>query len=303
MERNVCETKENCFLKVQKEKKKLLITGASGFLGRRIADFYAGKYQVYAPAHGELDITDEGNTAQIFHKYKPDIVIHCAAISDVGRCEKEPERSWNINVNGSIHIAKAAKEVQAKCILCSSDQVYFGSSQKGAHREEEQLHPANLYGQEKLKAEQECLKIDSSCVLLRLSWMYDTETKNEGEHGDFFRTLHAQMENKDVMQFPVYDKRGITNVNEVAANLEKAFQIPGGVYNFGSPNENDTYTTMYEVFASIGLDTGRLQRNEEAFCKNPRNLTMCQKKINQCGIFFSSTAEGLSAAMKGKAGQ
>lgn len=286
MERSICE-----------KKKKLLITGASGFLGSRIVDFYTGKYQVYAPVHNQLDITDERNVAHIFHKYKPDIVIHCAAISDVGRCEKEPENSWNINVNGSIHIAKASKEVQAKCIICSSDQVYFGSGLSRAHEEEEQLQPSNLYGQEKLKAEQECLKINPGCVLLRLSWMYDTETKNEREHGDFFRTLRAQMRKKDVMKFPVHDKRGITNVREVLKNLEKTFQIPGGVYNFGSPNEKDTYTMLCEVFANAGLDTGRLQKNMEAFCGNPRNLCMCQKKINGYGIFFSSTAEGLSKTL------
>ncbi len=273
--------------------KKLLVTGASGFLGSRIVEFYKKSYEVYAPTHAELDITKEESVNHIFSQYKPDIVIHCAAISDVGRCEREPEQSWNINVNGSINIVKASKKIGAKCILCSSDQVYFGSLAKEAHKEEEELQPFNLYGRQKLKVEQECSKIDSNCVLLRLSWMYDVKTVKEGEHSDFFKSLLLQLKGTDKMRFPIYDRRGITDVNEVVQNLEKVFDIVGGVYNFGSPNEKNTFDTVYEVFQKLGLNTDRLEKNEEAFQTNPRNISMCQHKIEECGIVFLSTEAGL----------
>ena len=273
--------------------KTLLLTGASGFLGSRIAAFYSKKYNIYAPTHNEMDITDEESVEAAFAKYKPDIVVHCAAVSDVGLCEREPEKSWKINVDGSIHIAKASNELGAKCIICSSDQVYFGSSVKEAHREEEELTPANLYGQEKLMAEKKCLEANPDCVLLRLSWMYDTQTMREGEHSDFLRTLLPKMKNGEALCYPVYDRRGITDVNEVVQNLEKTFTLTGGVYNFGSPNDKNTFETIYGVFKKAGLDTALLQKNEEAFRGNPRNISMSQDKINRCGISFSSTATGL----------
>lgn len=278
--------------------RKILVTGAMGFLGSRILDFYSNKYDIYAPTHNEMDITNEDNVFGIFDKYKPDIVVHCAAVSDVGLCEKEPEKSYKINVDGSINIAKASKKYQAKCIICSSDQVYFGSTIEGAHSEEEELQPFNLYGQEKLKAEQECLKINPDCVLLRLSWMYDIRTIREGEHGDLFKTLLSQIRGTDELSYPIYDKRGITDVNEVVENLEKTFQIAGGVYNFGAPNDKDTYHTIYEVFSNVGLDVNRLRKNEEAFKTNPRNICMSQNKIAKCGITFSTTVNGLSRSFK-----
>lgn len=278
--------------------RKILVTGATGFLGSRILDFYSNKYDIYAPTHNEMDITNEDNVFGIFDKYKPDIVVHCAAVSDVGLCEKEPEKSYKSNVDGSINIAKASKKHQAKCIICSSDQVYFGSLLEGPHSEEEELQPFNLYGQEKLKAEQECLKINPDCVLLRLSWMYDIRTIREGEHGDLFKTLLSKIRGTDELSYPIYDKRGITDVNEVVENLEKTFQIAGGVYNFGAPNDKDTYHTIYEVFSNVGLDVSRLRKNEEAFKTNSRNICMSQNKIAKCGITFSTTVNGLSRSFK-----
>ena len=142
---------------------------------------------------------------------------------------------------------------------------------KEAHKEEEQLQPVNLYGIGKLKAEQECQKVNPDCVLLRLSWMYDVKTVNEKEHSDFFRSLLLQMKGTEQLSFPIYDKRGITDVNEVIQNLEKTFEIAGGVYNFGSSNDKSTFDMIYEVFCKVGLDTNRLHKNEIAFQVNPRN--------------------------------
>ena len=272
---------------------KILVTGSTGFLGSRIVDCYSESYDICKPTHKEMDITSEESVFRVFEEYKPDIVIHCAAVSDVGLCDREPEKSYKINVEGSINIAKASERIHAKCILCSSDQVYFGSVLEEPHKEEEMLFPFNVYGREKLKAEQECLAVNSDCVLLRLSWMYDVRTMAEKEHGDFFRNLLSQIEGKGELSYPVYDKRGITDVNEVVTNLKKTFQIEGGIYNFGSPNDKNTFEVVHELFESMQWDTDRLCMNKESFKTKPRNLCMCQEKIENCGISFSTTANGL----------
>lgn len=274
-------------------KKRLLVTGASGFLGSRIVKFYSGKYDVLAPGHSEMDITDKENVYAVFQDFKPHFVIHSAAVSDVGMCEREPEKSWKINVDGSRNIAAASAEFRAKCLQCSSDQVYFGSSVKGPHREDEIVSPANIYGREKKKAEEECLALDPECVMLRLSWLYDTHTINKQEHGDFFRTLLSKLQNPEKLSYPVYDVRGITDVNEVLCNLEKALELKGGVYNFGSPNDQNTYETALAMFTELGWDAGRLEKNEEAFASNPRNLSMSPAKLSQSGISFLPTLEAL----------
>lgn len=273
--------------------KKILVTGASGFLGRRIKEFYSRAYEVYAPGHGDMDITDREKVYAFFRELKPNFVIHSAAVSDVGMCEREPKRSREINVDGSRNIALASAKFHSKCLICSSDQIYFGSKAPGPHTEEEQVKPLNVYGRQKKEAEEECLAQNPECVLLRLSWMYDTMAKSEQEHGDFFRTLALGLQAKEVLRYPVHDVRGITDVKEVVRNLEKALELEGGIYNFGSPNDRNTYETVHAMFTELGWDMECIQKNEEAFAKAPRDLSMKVEKINQNGIAFSSTLEGL----------
>lgn len=272
--------------------KRLLITGASGFLGRRAAAFYNDTYEICAPSRTELDITDLENVYAVFRRFKPHCVIHCAAVSDLGMCEKDPKGSWRINVGGSRNMAAA--EFSAKCLLCGSDQVYFGNGIKGPHREDEPIAPPTVYGREKKAAEEECLAVNPDCVILRLTWMYDTCTLAPQEHGDFFRTLADRLRTWAPLSYPVYDIRGITDVNEVIHNFESALELTGGIYNFGSPNHRNTYETVRAMFTALGWDPRSLTKNEEAFAADPRDISMDTGKLNDSGITFSSTLDALA---------
>lgn len=273
--------------------KKIMVTGASGFVGSRAVDFFREKYVVYAPRHREMDITNEESVYAAFESFRPDYAVHCAAISDMGSCEREPEQSWKINVDGSRNLARASGRYGTKCLMCSSDQVYNGSGGKGPHREDEHIEPVNLYGREKKRAEEECLRENPECVMLRLSWMYDVHRENRREHGDFFTGLLSGLKDAGILRYPIFDVRGITDVNEVVANMEKAFALKGGIYNFGSPNDRNTYETVLAMFGGLGWDTDRIEKNEEAFEKRPRDISMAQEKLNACGIVFTPTVEAL----------
>ena len=280
---------------------KLLITGGTGFLGRRTVAFFKDLgFPVLSPSHGELDITDEASVRNWFYENKPDAVIHTAAISDTGLCQREPEWSETINVAGCLHLAEVCREFGGKLVICSSDQVYSGSRLAGPHREDETVTPNNVYGNQKLRAEQQCLQILPDTVCLRLSWMYARKSF-PGERGHFLSNLKAALaDDRLPLTWPVHDRRGITDVDAVVTNLPAALELPGGVYNFGSENTASTYETVKEVLTTLQKANAlaRLVPNEAAFAENPRDISMDTTKIREAGIFFPTTSEGLLSALK-----
>ena len=270
--------------------KNLLITGSSGFLGSKIIEKYKENYHLITPSHHEMDITNEISVQHYFLKHRPDIVIHCAAISDTNACQQNPDLSYRVNVAGSENIAKAAKMVSAKCIMCSSDQVYCGSQKDTANTEDDALFPHNVYGKDKAYTETSCLQIYPESVHLRLAWMYDSKADLTSPRNDFFKQLKTCIAKATPINLPVNDKRGITDVWEVVDNIEKTFALPGGVYNFGSANTNNTYDMTVSVFEALNLDSSLL--NKISYDR-ARNISMSQEKLNGFRIYFTDTADKL----------
>lgn len=280
---------------------KLLITGGTGFLGRRAAAYLQTLgFQVLTPSHRDLDITQAEAVQSWFRANRPEAVIHTAAISDTGLCQREPEWSETVNVDGCVHLAQSCRELGAKLLLCSSDQVYSGSAFGGPHREEEPVSPNNVYGNQKRLAEQRCLEISPDTVCLRLSWMFSKDSL-PGEHGHFLTALKTALEeDTKPLTWPVYDRRGITDVGAVVRNLPLALNLPGGVYNFGAENDANTYETVKKLLQQLDMDEAlaRLIPNEEAFAEQPRDLTMDTTKIQEAGILFPTTKQGLWDALR-----
>lgn len=278
----------------------LLITGSSGFLGRRAAShFHSLGCNILTPSHTQLDITDGNAVHRWFQQHSPQAVLHCAAVSDTGKCQKAPESTALVNVTGSIHLAQACSEYGAKFIFCSSDQVYHASAQTGPHRESEVLSPVSAYARQKLLAEQQCQILCCDTVCLRLSWMYSGRISPE-DHGHLLTTLRNALQDETLpLTWPIYDRRGITDVDSVVRHLPAALKLPAGVYNFGSSNDMDTYHTIQSVLEELNLREAldRLMPNRQAFADFPRDIRMDGSLAASHGITFESTRSGLCRAL------
>ena len=115
-------------------KKKILITGSSGFLGSRLAYYYRNLYDLLLPTHSELNVSREEAVRAYLEEHRPEFVIHCAALSNTWYCEQHADESHKVNVQGTVRIAKACKQIGAKLVFMSSDQVYNGTPVHGARR-------------------------------------------------------------------------------------------------------------------------------------------------------------------------
>ena len=153
--------------------KKILVTGAGGFVGSRVMQQWAGRYELCAFPKGFLAAAGEDAVRQAVLQQRPDVILHTAAISDTGYCAGHPEQAYRANVELPVWLARAAAETDAKLVAFSSDQVYAGVEQSGPLPETIPLQPANVYGQGKLEMEQQVQALCPSAVLLRATWMYD----------------------------------------------------------------------------------------------------------------------------------
>ena len=252
----------------------ILVTGATGFVGHKIMQLCSDT--VACPS---LRGMSEGDIQQMVEESGADIIIHTAAISDIGTCQANPEASYMANVQIPVYLAKAAKN--RKLICFSSDQVYSGLDAEGPYREDT-VKPGNLYAAHKLEMEQRVLDIAPDAVMLRAQWMYDYYLKKSNY---FMNILNA----KDAVSFSSRQYRGITYVREVAENMENVIRLPGGAYNFGS----ETTKSMYEITEAFLKLLGKEVTLTDA---PPRhNLWTNCEKARKYGVTFRSVEEGLKA--------
>ena len=145
--------------------KKILVSGAGGFVGARVMSQLAGRYTLCAFPKGMLAAADKAAVEELVHREQPDVILHTAAISDTAYSEQHPEESYRANVELPCWMAKAAKETGAGLVAFSSDQVYAGLKEHGPFNEKMPLSPANVYGRHKWEAEQRVLDILPDAVL------------------------------------------------------------------------------------------------------------------------------------------
>jgi dTDP-4-dehydrorhamnose reductase len=140
---------------------KLLITGASGLYGSKLAKLALDRgVEVYSSdiqglsTYGnfvKLDIADKAHVDEEFQNIKPDVVVHAATLTDVDKCEMNKELAWRVNVDGTKNIVEASMGVGAFLVYISSDYVFSG--EKGYYVESDSPDPINYYGLTKLEAE------------------------------------------------------------------------------------------------------------------------------------------------------
>lgn len=281
---------------------RILITGASGFVGSRVTEYLRDKYTLLTPSHGELDITSAEAVERFIQTNRPDVILHLAAISNTGYCEEHPDESMLVNVTSVGNIAKSAARHSVKLVFFSSDQIYNGNLEPGLLSENIPTAPENHYGRHKKLAEELALSICPDCVALRATWMYDMERPGMNTHGNFVINLQKAIETNTPVRLAIREYRGITWVDEVVRNIPFAFELPGGVYNFGAENLMNTYETGME-YARMLTDNpeGIITADNERFPEHVRNISISMKKTyeaSQGKIQFRNTIEGLAAFMQ-----
>lgn len=272
--------------------KKVLVTGAGGFVGARIMDMWRGKFDLCACPSDVLRSADKNAVIRFIWEARPDVIVHTAALSNTQYCQQHPEESFRANVLLPEWVAEAAAEAGAKLLSFSSDQVYAGVEQTGPLAETLILSPANVYGQHKLEAEARVLARCPDAVALRLPWMYDLPGYKLPIRGNLPLNLLRAAKTGEALRFSLRDWRGVGYVREVIDNLIPAMDLPGGVYNFGSECDGNMVETALYFARLLHVD---VKVEESDFS---RNLAMDGQKFKAHGVGFASTRDAFRRCLE-----
>jgi len=167
---------------------RILITGARGMLGTDACRYFTqsghevigadlGDTPSVAPVTVPIDIADAAAVRQIFADVKPDLVLHCAAYTNVDGCERDPDTAFTVNAFGTWAVASAAESVGAALVAISTDFVFDGKKGNSYH-EFDRPNPLSHYGASKLAGEELALRHCTRTYVVRTAWLYGVNGNN-----------------------------------------------------------------------------------------------------------------------------
>ena len=233
-------------------KMRILVIGASGFVGGYLFNHYASE-EVHGTHSGKasegtfpLDITSGKDVKAMFEKMRPELVFLPAAYSDVNGCQANPDLSFNVNVKGTRNVADMC--TNAKLVFFSSGYVFDG---KGSpYAESDKTNPVNVYGKHKLEAERIVGCLQNSLIIRTLGvYGYGHKSKN------FVMSLAKDLEQGLPRQIPEDQFDQPTYVEDLVTATEKLLRAgKTGVYHVVGPESLSRYAFALEIAKAFGLD-------------------------------------------------
>jgi dTDP-4-dehydrorhamnose reductase len=272
--------------------KRILVTGVSGFLGRYVTLALKDRYAVLGTYLSQavvldtceltrLDLTEVEAVRATFMEFRPDVVVHTAALSDVDACERSPDAAHRVNVQGTEAIARAAVAVGARLISISTDQVYDGV--KGHYDETDVPQPLMAYGRTKLEGERGAAAICPNTVILRLALMYGWGISTRLNFVDWLvQRLRAGQEVPlfiDQYRTPLY----VVQASEAIGRLIEMPEVHG-TFNLGGGERINRYAFGLTLCAVFDLPKALLKPIEmgsiTGLAARPRDCSMNSARLS-----------------------
>ena len=266
---------------------KVLVTGTSGQLGYDVMEELvrrgyegvgADRSETEAEfEHVVLDITDKEKVLKVVQELKPDVIVHCAAWTNVDGAE-DPEnldKVRAVNVEGTRNLALAAKEVDAKFVYISTDYVFNGEGIEPWQPDDKNYAPINVYGQSKLDGELEVSQILDKYFIVRIAWVFGRNGKN------FIKTMIEVGKKHSVVKV-VDDQIGTPTYTVDLARL-LVDMIETDKYGYYHATNEGGYISWAdfaeEIYKQAGMDT-RVERVTTSKYEEIAGKTVAKRPFN-----------------------
>ncbi len=259
--------------------KRVLITGANGLLGQELVGVMGRHpdYDVLATGRDmdarftsgscgyvPLDMNNHDDIKHVFMDFTPDVVVNCAALTNVDQCETERQACWDVNCEAVEHIIRCCKQHGTKLVQVSTDFVFDG--EHGPYKEEDRPNPLNFYGRSKLAAENAIRKAGlRNWAIARTVLVYGTG--EQLKRSNIVLWAIDQLSRGNTISIVDDQWRTPTYAPDLAEGLQKLVRFSKqGVYNLSGREFLSMYDFVQRIASVFDLDASLIKRaNSSSF--------------------------------------
>ena len=244
-----------------------MIPGAEGQLGKALQIGLTDKFNILSTTSQptqlaknqrnvqKLDITDKENISNVLESFKPDIIINCAAYTNVDGSEINKDLAHQVNVEGLRNLIQLS-DINTYLIQISSDYVFDGDS--GPYSEDEHTFPVNYYGKTKLEAENILRGTRRKWAIFRPNVLYSSDLFNKG---NFFAWVYRSLLKKDSISVVTDQISNPTfNLQFVKAIFQCIIMDFEGILHIGSDDYMSRYEFALDIAKVFGLDSALITK-------------------------------------------
>jgi dTDP-4-dehydrorhamnose reductase len=259
---------------------RIVVTGSNGQLGRALGQVLAQDdlMLVDLPQH---DIIEIHRIVPAVKAFRPELVIHAAAITDVDGCERDADLAYRVNVLGTRNLAVAAQGARCPLVYISTDYVFDGTRHE-PYREFDTVNPLNVYARTKWLGETVVRDLMTAYYIVRVAWLYGAGPRN------FVRTVLRLADQCGPLRIVTDEVGSPTCAVDVARALERLVAVPAyGTYHLPNAGTCSRYEWAEEILRLAGRADVELvpTANYQRAARVPKEVAL----RNQCGAEIGIT--------------
>lgn len=268
-------------------KKRIFITGISGFLGSHLAASLKKDYSIAGSVRNHTDYPKGlkiyqtklevfSSVEKAFQDFKPHTIIHTAAMTSVEACKKDKNLASMVNIEATRQIARWCHQHATRLMFTSTDLVFDGK--KGDYTETDMPSPLSYYAKTKLEAEKEVISICPHFIILRICLLYGLA---HGPHPSFFQQMIQKVQEGEAVQLFTDEYRTPLYIKEAAAIIEKLIQEEelSGLYHLGGPERISRYEMGIQTAKHLKLDRSKMKGIPINSPHRPKDCSLSSKYL------------------------
>lgn len=261
---------------------RVLVTGSSGLLGYDVIKaLEAQGIKSYGISREVIDLSDLSGTKTIIRNFSPDVVIHCAAFTDVDLAEVTPEKCRMINVDVTASIAEVCEEIDAKLVYISTDYVFSGRESK-PYEANSPKNPLSVYGRTKSDGEDEVIRRMSQYFIIRTSWSFGRNGNN------FVSSIVSLGKHKKTIDVVCDQVGSPTYTRDLSGLIVEMIRTEKyGVYHATNEGFCSRAELAEEIFRQLGYETKVNfieSKDYPAKAERPKNSKLSKDSLENAGF-------------------